>query len=793
MFGIAPTAIAFSTTIIVNTTNDELNADGDCSLREAIESANTDTAVDACTAGSDDDTIEVPAGTYTLTIEGANEDYNQTGDLDIAAGSLTINGAGMDNTVIQAGTVGGLNGNGIDRVIHVRGFTANEGIIAEVSLTLVDVTIANGKCECGGGGIRNGGEEGSTVTIINSTVTGNTSTEFGGGISNDPGAMLVVTNSVISENWAYIGGGISNSWWEGPATLVVTNTAFIDNFGFSGGGINSFGIETEITVSDSSFTGNNAHDGGGINNSGALEVIDSVFTNNYARDFGGAIKNQGAITLINSILSLNSSTYGGALYSSLTYPWYSESVITINISGTNFSENSATRGGGMYLDGDPGDFGHQTLANSSIINNHATEFGGGIYFGDVSNSHTISNSTISSNNANKGGGIFDASPGVTVVNSTLSNNSAEDGGAIWGGDIARYRNTIIANSSSGANCSQTYNEILVENGGNNLQFGGTIADSCSPEITVADPKLSPLTNNGGTTLTYALLPNSLAIDAGDNEYCPTTDQRGISRPLDGDGDTVAICDIGAFEFENTPIGSNVSVQIESGGIISTTVVLTYAQIDQPGISSVTTSMDGFAVPNSYSLGSSPTYYEINTTATFSPPVTACIDYDEDHYSSANNLRLLHYENDTWVDVTTSNDMVNHIICGQTNSLSPFVVAEQLLTYNFTGFFQPVDNLPILNVVKAGSAIPVKFNLGGDYGLNIFVTGYPSSVLVTCGTTAEDAIESTVSASSSSISFDLLTNIYSYIWKTDKSWAGTCRTLVLKFADGSYHRANFRFK
>ncbi len=114
-------------------------------------------------------------------------------------------------------------------------------------------------------------------------------------------------------------------------------------------------------------------------------------------------------------------------------------------------------------------------------------------------------------------------------------------------------------------------------------------------------------------------------------------------------------------------------------------------------------------------------------------------------------------------------------------------------YAFTGFFQPADNLPTLNVVNAGRAIPVKFSLGGDYGLNIFAVGYPSSSAVTCGTTAEDAIEETVTAGNSSLSYDASTEQYTYVWKTETSWAGTCRTLVVKLNDGTYHYANFKFK
>jgi hypothetical protein len=113
-------------------------------------------------------------------------------------------------------------------------------------------------------------------------------------------------------------------------------------------------------------------------------------------------------------------------------------------------------------------------------------------------------------------------------------------------------------------------------------------------------------------------------------------------------------------------------------------------------------------------------------------------------------------------------------------------------YPFTGFFPPVNNQPILNVLKAGSAVPVKFSLNGYQGMNIFASGYPASATVVCGTAAQDAIEQTVNAGSSSLSYDTGTNQYIYVWKTDKAWANTCRTLVIKLNDRTYHRADFKF-
>jgi len=115
-------------------------------------------------------------------------------------------------------------------------------------------------------------------------------------------------------------------------------------------------------------------------------------------------------------------------------------------------------------------------------------------------------------------------------------------------------------------------------------------------------------------------------------------------------------------------------------------------------------------------------------------------------------------------------------------------------YNFAGFFQPVDNLPVFNVVQAGRAIPVKFSLSGYKGLGIFAAGSPSSGPITCNSSdpASDLTE-TVTAGGSSLSYDPTTDQYNYVWKTDPAWAGTCRQLVVQLNDGSTHRANFRFK
>src|SRR5258705_5416781 len=120
-------------------------------------------------------------------------------------------------------------------------------------------------------------------------------------------------------------------------------------------------------------------------------------------------------------------------------------------------------------------------------------------------------------------------------------------------------------------------------------------------------------------------------------------------------------------------------------------------------------------------------------------------------------------------------------------------AAHAVIFAFSGFFQPVDNLPVVNLTAAGRAIPVKFSLGGNQGLNVFADGYPRSEAILCESSAPIAgIEETVTAGGSSLSFDPGTDHYNYVWKTDKSWAGTCRQLVVKFTDGTSQRANVKF-
>jgi len=138
----------------------------------------------------------------------------------------------------------------------------------------------------------------------------------------------------------------------------------------------------------------------------------------------------------------------------------------------------------------------------------------------------------------------------------------------------------------------------------------------------------------------------------------------------------------------------------------------------------------------------------------------------------------------------------------TGPLRLTVLTDHASNWNFgkkfaiSDFKQPVDNGGTFNKMKAGAAVPVKFSLGGNLGLSIFTGGYPKSVPVACPSSSSvvDAVEETVAADNSSLSYDVAGNQYTYTWKTQKAWAGTCRQLVLQFADvGETERvANFQF-
>jgi uncharacterized repeat protein (TIGR01451 family) len=216
----------------------------------------------------------------------------------------------------------------------------------------------------------------------------------------------------------------------------------------------------------------------------------------------------------------------------------------LTLTNVTISGNTARDGAGIYNNS-----GTVTLTNVTVSGNTATRNGGGIYTN--SGSVALINVTVSGNSAvTSGGGLRNQSAnGTTLTNVTIANNSAGTGGGIYrNGGTVTLKNTIVANSTSGGNCSGT-----ITSAGYNLDSANTCVFTQPGDKINTNPLLGPLQFNGGATFTHALLKGSPAIDAivVSNGY-PATDQRGVTRPQDGLNTGIAFADIGAFEYQYTP-------------------------------------------------------------------------------------------------------------------------------------------------------------------------------------------------------------------------------------------------
>ena len=132
----------------------------------------------------------------------------------------------------------------------------------------------------------------------------------------------------------------------------------------------------------------------------------------------------------------------------------------------------------------------------------------------------------------------------------------------------------------------------------------------------------------------------------------------------------------------------------------------------------------------------------------------------------------------------------------TDSLGLTAVDEATVNviFNFVGFLSPIDNPPVLNILDAGRGVAIKFTLNGDQGLDIFAPGYPASQPIACSTgTSTDGVEETITAAFSMLTYKPETGVYTYAWKTNRAWKGTCRQFTMVLADGTVHTALFQFR
>jgi len=117
-----------------------------------------------------------------------------------------------------------------------------------------------------------------------------------------------------------------------------------------------------------------------------------------------------------------------------------------------------------------------------------------------------------------------------------------------------------------------------------------------------------------------------------------------------------------------------------------------------------------------------------------------------------------------------------------------------VAFDFRGFLSPVANPPVINEVLAGAAVPMKFTLGGNRGLNVFVAGFPTSRPVACvGEPGVSVATPTATVGNTGLQYDSNSQEYIYLWKSDRTWAGTCRAFFFRLTDGTEATALFRFR
>jgi CSLREA domain-containing protein len=275
-----------------------------------------------------------------------------------------------------------------------------------------------------------------------------------------------------------------------------------------------------------------AVDGAGLYNNGGTVTMDGcTLSQNIVEGGagGGIYNNTGTLLLSNSTLSGNvgSVNGGGGIYNG---------IATLIITDSLLSENSSSNGGGIR------NTGGTIMVTHSTLSGNIAGVGGAI---SNIGSLMMIDSTLSENYTDQVGSAIYSWDGMVIVsNSTLTGNFAGFGGTIsyYFGSITAT-NSIINSYPFGSNC-----KTQISDGGHNISSDDTCGfDPANGSLPNTDPMLGPLQDNGGPTLTHALLVGSPAIDTGDNVQCPSTDQRGVPRPQDGNGDGLALCDIGAFE------------------------------------------------------------------------------------------------------------------------------------------------------------------------------------------------------------------------------------------------------
>ena len=428
-----------------------------------------------------------------MTVMVTNGAYDAATDILLNNGTVLLSVNGASNTVVRRSGV-------TNRIFNVSSY----GGIAVTNATIDGFTLR---------GSTNGAIYMTAGTVQNCTITSNSSPGANGSIYMTGGTVqnCVVASNTLGQAALYMTGG------------AVRNSTFTGNSLATDGGV----YMTGGTVSNCTFTGNAATTVGGGISMTAGTVMNCAISNNNASASGGGIQ-MSAGTVMNCLVSSNSApTYGGGI--SMTGGTVSNCIVAGNTC-------TSSDGGGMRLTGSSG-----LMVNCTITNNSAGRWGGGVQI-DSCSGGVIRNCLIARNRSSQsGGGVSFYAAYSEIENCTITSNSA----AISGGGVFQ---------TTGGSVSITNTIVYFNTAPSGPDLSGTFATgySCSPTLTTGvggntalDPLLKDLAGKD-----YHLKPGSPCIDSGTTLASVTIDLDGNPRPLDGDGDTIAIYDMGAYEMTN---------------------------------------------------------------------------------------------------------------------------------------------------------------------------------------------------------------------------------------------------
>jgi CSLREA domain-containing protein len=413
-------------------------------------------------------------------------------------------------------------------------------------------------------------------TLRDAILAANTNAAVAGCVSGEVGndeigfAPEVTGTIALTEGQLTIGDKLIIS---GPGADALTIDAQGQSRVFDIGGDQETSYET--TLSGLTLTGGrttaDGDNGGGVRSLSAFHLVDSVVTGNSTagpNSVGGGLFTATTTELLRSRITRNWTEGYGSLAGGVMVAFGTAEVVDSTIAD-NWTEGDTSGGGGIVVFWSWFD---ASFVNSTISGNetrgNASQAGGLAVGGNA----FLTNTTVSGNRTlgdNAGGGFIDGAAMSVTGNITLSNSSVVDNRSVSAGGVAiaiaanpgtgliKATNSVIAATAEEgvALCSKpldvaasTHNLATDDSCGGDALVGGT-------PVAASALALAPLADNGGPTWTHALLPGSLAIDAGDDAACAAApvddlDQRGHLRPQDGDGDGTAACDVGAYEADD---------------------------------------------------------------------------------------------------------------------------------------------------------------------------------------------------------------------------------------------------